>query len=102
MEIIRIVQPPYSEEFLSEMLKTLTKPSVRELFFPDKANPEAHYTYKQPLEVLIKFCSQINDAPGAEVKNPDEEQKYKLLCSDARDALCRIKGHAQRSIVSYF
>lgn len=101
MEIMRIVEPPYSCEFMHEMIIVLTKPAIRALFFPDKSNVETTASYKQPLEVLIKFCSQMNNDPGTETSEEDA-QKYASLCAQARDKLLLVKGTTQRPLDTYF
>ena len=100
VKIMRTVLPPFSRQFLTEMLNCLTTPHVKALFFPRGQNPSG-VAYVTGLEVIVKFCGQINENDETRT-SPSEAHKYEQLRNHARELIYLSKQYKQPSLEAYW
>ena len=99
IKIMRSVSPPFSRQFLTEMLNCLTTPHVKRLFFPRGQNASG-VAYVTGLEVIAKFCGQLNESDDTRT-SPSEAHKYEELRNHAREVIYQSKQYKQPSLEAY-
>lgn len=99
IDVMRSVAPPFSRRFLTEMLKCLTAPHVKSIFFP--ASQKMQSSYLTSLEVLVMFCGQLNQNDDTRT-SASEALAYEQLRNQAREILFQAKTKKQATIDSFF
>lgn len=100
IKILSKAFPPYSKEFLSHMLKCLTDPIVKPLFFPSRGIP-ALPVQISGLEVVFRFTDRVNK-DEASSSDPKEVPLYDNLRTSARQTIEIARGHKQHTLTSFF
>lgn len=100
IKILQKTMPPYSREFLSHMLKCLTNPDVRALFFPSKGIAPLP-VQMSGLEVLFRFTDRVNKDESSS-SDPKERPIYDNLRASARQAKEISSGQKQHTLTSFF
>jgi hypothetical protein len=97
--VLRDSRPPFSPEFLSELLAVLTKPMIKALFFPEMGR-QATGALAAALGVLVQFTECLNRDNGTRTKECDA-RPYNELRKQAQRALDLARGTGQPTIRSF-
>jgi hypothetical protein len=97
--IMSTVKPPFSKEFLRQMLECLLRPPIKSLFFPDKQKVLPAMLISA-LDTVARFTEQINRNEATRTYESDAA-KFDELRREARRAVEIAKGVSQRTILSY-
>lgn len=100
IKILNRSMPPFSKDFLSHMLKCLTNPDVKILFFPSKGIPPLPVQVSG-LEILFRFTDRVNKDESSS-SYPKERPIYDDLRSSARQAMEISRGQKQHTLSSFF
>jgi hypothetical protein len=97
--LMGIVRPPFSKEFLRQLLDCLCQPPIKSLFFPERGKPVPAFMVTA-LETLARFAEQLNR--NEETRSFQEDVgRFDELRRDARRTLEVAKGVAQHSIRAF-
>jgi hypothetical protein len=88
--LMRNACPPFTQEFLTEMLACLSKPIVRKLFFPERGHP-LPAVFQSGLEMICRFTEQLNRDYATSTYAKDVKP-YDELRREARQRLDAAKG----------
>lgn len=99
ISILRSVRPPYSKEFLHEMLLCISSPNINSLFFP-KEKKIAGMNVK-PLEALLYFLEQLNRDENTETFKNDA-YIFDNIRREARRITEIAKNKTQHTLNCYF
>jgi hypothetical protein len=98
--ILRDCRPPFSRTFLTEVLKTLSAPHVRALFFPEPGRI-ASAMLTPALGVLVQFTERLNREEGTKTRECDAKQ-FDELRKEARRTLDLARGTGQPTLRGFF
>lgn len=100
IKILQKAMPPYSKDFLSHMLRCLTNPDIKILFFPSRGIP-ALPVQLSALEILFRFTDRVNKDENSR-SDPKEVPIYDDLRTTARQAMEISRGQKQHTLASFF
>lgn len=99
ISILRSINPPYSKEFLHEMLLCISSPNINCLFFP-KGKKIVGLNVK-PLEALLFFLEQLNRDEKSETF-PKDAGLFDNIRREARRITEVAKNKTQHTLMSFF
>ncbi|KAH0785980.1 hypothetical protein GPJ56_010114 [Histomonas meleagridis] len=99
VNMLRSCSPPYTQEFLHEMLECLTSEYVKPLFFPK--NKGSNTINVKPLEALLFFVEQLNRDENTRTLQKDA-YVYDDLRREARRLVEIGKNRTQHTLNCFF
>jgi hypothetical protein len=99
LDVLRDSRPPFSREFLSELLAVLTAPGVRALFFPEVGR-QVVGAQVSALGVMVQFIQGLNRSEETRTEDRDA-RAYDDLRKRAQRALDLSRGTGQPTLRSF-